>query len=102
MLNIEIRCEGHTDDLPLPKRAAFPSNWELSSARSLNLVRLLSKYAQLDEKLFSAMGYGKFRPVIETEGIKNSVALQDARGKNRRVEIYLDAFIKEKVNGETL
>jgi len=102
MLNIEIRCEGHTDDLPLPKRAAFPSNWELSSARSLNLVRLLSKYAQLDEKFFSAMGYGKFRPVIETEGIKNSVALQDARGKNRRVEIYLDAFIKEKVNGETL
>jgi len=102
MLNIEIRCEGHTDDLPLPKRAAFPSNWELSSARSLNLVRLLSKYAQLDEKFFSAMGYGEFRPIIETEGIKNSVALQDARGKNRRVEIYLDAFIKEKVNGETL
>ena len=48
------------------------------------------------------MGYGEFRPIIETEGIKNSVALQDARGKNRRVEIYLDAFIKEKVNGETL
>lgn len=102
LLNVEIRCEGHTDDLPLPKFAEFPSNWELSSARSLNLVRLLSKYAQLDEKFFSAMGYGEFRPIVETTSMKNSVALKDARGQNRRVEIYLDAFIKKKINGDML
>ncbi len=102
LLNVEIRCEGHTDDLPLPKFAEFPSNWELSSARSLNLVRLLSKYAQLDEKFFSAMGYGEFRPIVETASMKNSVALKDARGQNRRVEIYLDAFIKKKINGDML
>ena len=96
ILSVEIRCEGHTDDLSLPKRAAFPGNWELSSARSLNLVRLLSQYAQLNEKYFSAMGYGEFRPIISTENITDRAILRDARGKNRRVEIYLDAFIKKK------
>ena len=37
-LNIEIRCEGHTDDQKLPLSADYPSNWELSAARSLNIV----------------------------------------------------------------
>jgi chemotaxis protein MotB len=92
----------------LPKKAAFPSNWELSSARSLNLVRLLSTYAQMPERLFSAMGYGEFRPIISVKDdstgqllIRDRQALRDARGKNRRVEIYLDAFLKQKVNGIT-
>lgn len=107
-LNVEVRCEGHSDDLPLPKKAAFPSNWELSSARSLNLVRLLSTYAQMPERLFSAMGYGQFRPVIPVKDdstgkllIGDKQALRDARGKNRRVEIYLDAFLKKKANAIT-
>ena len=104
-LNVEVRCEGHSDDLPLPKKAVFPSNWELSAARSLNLVRLLSNYAQMPERLFSAMGYGQFRPIIPVKDnstgqiiIGDRQALRDARGTNRRVEIYLDAFLKQKVN----
>ena len=44
-LNVEVRCEGHTDDLDLPEAAEYLSNWELSSARSLSFVRLLSTYA---------------------------------------------------------
>jgi len=107
-LNVEVRCEGHSDDLPLPKKASFISNWELSAARSLNLVRLLSTYAQMPERLFSAMGYGQFRPIIPIKDdstgkimIVDKKALREARGKNRRVEIYLDAFLKQKVNGIT-
>ena len=51
-LNVEVRCEGHTDDAKLPPNAEYPSNWELSAARSLNLVRLMNKHAEMPEKYF--------------------------------------------------
>ena len=62
-LNVEIRCEGHTDDLPLPKNAPFQSNWDLSTSRALNIVKLLSDFSRIPESKFSAMGYGEHRPV---------------------------------------
>lgn len=99
-LNVEVRCEGHTDDEKLPPNADFPSNWELSAARSLNLVRLMNKYAAMPEKYFSAMGYGEFRPIIDVHSIHNPDEKKKARAVNRRVEIYLDAFLKQKVISE--
>ena len=54
-LNVEIRCEGHTDDEKLPLTAEYPSNWELSAARSLNIVRLMNQNAEMPEKYFSAL-----------------------------------------------
>ena len=63
-LNVEIRCEGHTDDLPLPKNAPFQSNWDLSTSRALNIVKLLSDFSRIPESKFSAMGYGEHRPVL--------------------------------------
>ena len=95
-LNVEVRCEGHTDDAKLPPNAEYPSNWELSAARSLNLVRLMNKHAGMPEKFFSALGYGEFRPVIDVSNISNFKEKQKGRAKNRRVEIYLDAFLKNK------
>ena len=95
-LNVEVRCEGHTDDAKLPPNAEYPSNWELSAARSLNLVRLMNKHAGMPEKYFSALGYGEFRPVIDVSNISNFKEKQKGRAKNRRVEIYLDAFLKNK------
>ena len=49
-LAIEIRCEGHTDDAPIPKekRTIYDSNFELSSARSLNVVKQMNKFASID------------------------------------------------------
>ena len=51
------------------------------------------------------MGYGQFRPIIPVKDnstgqiiIEDRQALRDARGTNRRVEIYFDAFLKQKVN----
>ena len=96
-LNVEIRCEGHTDDLPLPKQTQFSSNWDLSTSRALNIVKLLSEFSRIPESKFSAMGYGEFRPVIPIGSIgKNALDIRNARAKNRRVEIYMDAFIKKK------
>ena len=95
-LNVEVRCEGHTDDAKLPSGSEYPSNWELSAARSLNLVRLMNKHAGMPEKYFSALGYGEFRPVIDVSNISDFKEKQKGRAKNRRVEIYLDAFLKNK------
>ena len=95
-LNVEVRCEGHTDDLDLPDAAEYLSNWELSSARSLNFVRLLSTYAEMPQRLFSAMGYGEFRPIIDVKHLESNRQINDARAQNRRVEIYIDAFLKNK------
>ena len=96
ILNVEIRCEGHTDDQKLPPNSEYPSNWELSAARSLNLVRLMNKHAGMPEKYFSALGYGEFRPVSDVSRIADVKERQEARARNRRVEIYLDAFLKNK------
>lgn len=87
-LNIEIRCEGHTDNVPLPLvlQDKWESNWELSTARALNVVELLREFAGIEEGKFSAMGYGEFRPTEPN-------VTPEGRSKNRRVEIYLDAFL---------
>lgn len=96
-LNVEIRCEGHTDDEKLPVSAEYPSNWELSAARSLNIVRLMNEDVGMPEKYFSALGYGEHRPIIDISTIKDYSNKEEARAVNRRVEIYLDAFIEDKV-----
>jgi|TARA_B110000240_G_scaffold196246_1_gene247930 chemotaxis protein MotB len=95
-LNVEIRAEGHTDDKPIPMNSKFRNNWELSSARALNLVQRLSELAEMDQHYFSALGYGEFRPKISLRNIKNRAEIEEARAQNRRVEIYFDAFIKSK------
>ena len=78
-LNVEVRCEGHTDDAKLPPNAEYPSNWELSAARSLNLVRLMNKHAGMPEKYFSALGYGEFRPVIYVSNIPSTIEFSFTR-----------------------
>ena len=100
-LNVEIRCEGHTDDEKLPPTAEYPSNWELSAARSLNIVRLMNQNAEMPEKYFSALGYGEFRPIVDISTILSKSEKVKARAINRRVEIYLDAFIEDKAYTET-
>ena len=95
-LNVEIRCEGHTDDEKLPVNAEYPSNWELSAARSLNIVKLMNEDVGMPEKYFSALGYGEHRPIIDISAIKDYSNKEAARAVNRRVEIYLDAFIEDK------
>ena len=95
-LNVEIRCEGHTDDAILPPQAAFDNNWELSSARSLKVVNIMNDASSISEKYFSYNGYGEFRPLINVTEIDDFQKKKQARAYNRRVEIYLDAFARPK------
>lgn len=79
--NKHIRVEGHTDNVPI-KSPLFPSNWELSSSRATNVLRILVDQAGLNPNSISAVGYGEF-----TELVPNTT--DDNRAKNRRVDIVI-------------
>ncbi len=76
----QIHVEGYTDDKPIVS-SVFPSNWELSSARSAAVVRLFAIYGIMPQRMAS-VGYGEFRPVA-------SNATEAGRTRNRRVVIVI-------------
>jgi chemotaxis protein MotB len=75
-----VAVEGNTDNVPI-HGGAFPSNWELSTARASMVVRFLIGKGVYSRRL-SASGYADLRPIAS-----NSSAL--GRARNRRVEIVL-------------
>jgi chemotaxis protein MotB len=77
----QIRVEGHTDNVPI-NTARFPSNWELSIARSVNVVRFFTEKAGIQAKRLSAVGYGELRPIATNE-------TEAGRQRNRRVELVI-------------
>lgn len=76
-----IRIEGHTDTDPI-KTALYPSNWELSSARSTNVLRRLVDKAGINPQIISSVGYGEYRPKVPNTTEENKSA-------NRRVDIVI-------------
>ncbi|MBT1072226.1 OmpA/MotB family protein [Pelotalea chapellei] len=80
-----IRIEGHTDNVQIsgPLTHSFPTNWELSAARAINVTRYLQKQG-LDPAMLSAAAFGEFKPVAEND-------TKEGRAKNRRIEITLVA-----------
>jgi chemotaxis protein MotB len=83
-----VRVEGHTDNVPIQTRR-FPSNWELSVARAVNVVKYFAEVSNIDPKRLSAVGYGESRPVAANDSPSN-------RAINRRVEILLLTEGKEE------
>lgn len=75
-----IRIEGHTDNVPISTRT-FPSNWELSAARAINVCKYLQQQG-LDGSILSAAAFAENRPVASND-------TRDGRAKNRRIEITL-------------
>ncbi len=76
-----IRIEGHTDNIPM-NSPIYPSNWELSTARAVSVVRLFLNEPNASPDKFLAVGYGEYRPVAD-----NSTA--EGRAKNRRIDIIV-------------
>lgn len=78
-----IRIEGHTDDKPIvgPLLQRYPTNWELSAARAINVTHYLQKQGIEPTKL-SAAAFGEFKTVADN-------ATAEGRAKNRRIEIVL-------------
>jgi len=76
-----LRIEGHTDNAPI-HTAQFPSNWELSTTRATEIVRLLIVRDGFSPDRLSAAGFAEYHPVAP-----NSTA--EGRGMNRRVDIVV-------------
>ncbi len=80
---MEVRVVGHTCDLPI-HTSQFPSNWELSTTRAVNVVKYLESKGIPGAK-FSAEGRSKYSPIVPNDS-------EEHRRLNRRVEIYLDSI----------
>ena len=77
-----VTISGHTDNEPI-STAQFPSNWELSSARALSLMRgLMGAQPSLNPARFSALGYSEYRPIASND-------TEEGRAQNRRVEVFI-------------
>jgi chemotaxis protein MotB len=78
-----IRTEGHTDNVPIAGMLAkkYPTNWELSAARAINVTRYLLEQG-IDPAALSAVAYGEHKPVAGND-------TPEGRAKNRRIEIIL-------------
>jgi len=76
-----VRIEGHTDNIPI-NTERFPSNWDLSSARSIAILKYFINEHGFAPSRLSALGYGEYRP-IETNDTPSG------RLKNRRVDIMV-------------
>ena len=83
----KIAVEGHTDDVPI-NTFAYPSNWDLSAARSVAVVRRMLNISTLQPKRVTASGFADTRP----QAI-NSTA--EGRARNRRVEILVRQPLSE-------
>ena len=75
-----ISVEGHTDNIPI-STPRFPSNWELSSARAISVLRFLESDG-IDPSRMRAIGYADTQPL-------QSNASAEGRAGNRRVELVL-------------
>ncbi len=82
-----IIFEGHTDDTPLSGMGTFKTNWDLSSARGITLLRQFRRRGVAEQRM-SVVSYAHTRPKIVIVG-KTGRELEAARATNRRVVIRL-------------
>lgn len=90
--NRPVLIEGHTDNVPIGSqlRSRYQTNWELSTARAVTILRYLIEKHNLSQKQLAAAGYGEFHPIADNE-------TDEGRQKNRRVEIVI---MPEKITRE--
>mgnify|MGYP001376869260 CR=1 FL=1 len=80
-LNRHTKVEGHTDNVPI-RTAQFPSNWELSAARAVMVVRVLSELYGVPGDHLAAVGHAETRPITANLD-------PEQRARNRRVEVVI-------------
>jgi chemotaxis protein MotB len=76
-----VRVEGHTDNVPI-HNSQFASNWELSTARSTEMIRSLITRHGFSPAILSAAGYGEYHPVADN-------GTDAGRALNRRVDVVI-------------
>ncbi len=83
--NYQIEVAGHTDNFPV-SNPAYPTNWELSSARAARVARYLIQYGKLEPGRFTVIGHSYYQPTVANDSLAN-------KAKNRRVEIIITRYI---------
>lgn len=76
-----VEVVGHTDNFPV-SNPAYPTNWELSSARAARVARFLIQNGNLEPERFTVIGQSYYRPAVPNDSLAN-------KAKNRRVEIII-------------
>ncbi len=76
-----IYVEGHTDNVPI-QQSGWPSNWELSTARALEVIYYFIEAGNLVPERLAVAGYGEFHPVADN-------GTSEGQMNNRRVEIVI-------------
>ena len=77
----QVRLEGHTDNTPIHSRK-FPSNWQLSTARAVAVLKLLTNEFGLPAERFAVAGYSEYQPLESNQTEKG-------RSTNRRVDVVI-------------
>lgn len=83
----EVIVEGHTDNVPIHTEK-YPSNWELSTQRAVNVLKYFVQVKGQNPQRFQAAGYGEYRPIAPNNDTN--------RSKNRRVNILITAGERKK------
>jgi chemotaxis protein MotB len=86
-----IKVEGHTDNVPMHS-GRFASNWELSAARAVSVLKYFISEGGISPQRLSAAAYGDSRPIFPNTGDRR-------RELNRRVEVVLMFDNKELMDG---
>jgi chemotaxis protein MotB len=76
-----VRLEGHTDSVPI-HTPRFRNNWELSAARSITMLDVLSSKFEIPAERFAVAGYADTAPVASND-------TEQGRARNRRVDIVV-------------
>ncbi len=85
-----VRIEGHTDNTPVSERSVkkgYESNWELSSHRSVNVLRYLDEEESVQPEKLSAVAFAQHRPLDDNN-------TPEGRAFNRRVDVVI---LRDKV-----
>jgi len=87
----QIQVSGHTDSNPISEKLTtqFPTNWELSVSRAVNVVRFLEEKANVPAANLIASGYGQYHPIASNKSAAG-------RARNRRIEILLTPSLDPK------
>jgi len=80
-LDNPVRVEAHTDNVPT-NNPLYPTNWELSVARSVTIVRYLAEDAGIDPARLDAAGHGEYKPLLPND-------TREHRAMNRRAEVII-------------
>jgi chemotaxis protein MotB len=87
-LDINVLIEGHTDNVPYGGSGPLNDNWDLSTKRSTEVLKLLLKNGNINPQNLTAAGRGEFAPLAPN-------TTEEGKAKNRRIEVVLTPKLDE-------